>query len=62
VGWYDFLAKARVLNLVGGRILVCGLAARAASFLAAAAGSGSLQLAEISALEVILDESWMSLG
>jgi hypothetical protein len=51
----DFLAKARVLNVVGGRILVCGLAA---SFLTAAAGRGSLQLIERSALEAILDESW----
>ncbi len=58
------MAKARVLKLVGGRILVCGLAARVASFLAAAAGSGSLQLVERSALEVILDRlgrAWNSL-
>jgi hypothetical protein len=50
-----FLVKARVLNSVGGSILVTGLAARAASFLAAAAGNGSLQLRERSALEVILE-------
>lgn len=46
------MAKARVLKLVGGRILVCGFEA---SFLAAAAGSGSLQLRERSAFEVILE-------
>jgi hypothetical protein len=53
----SFLAQARVLNSAGGSILVTGLAASAASFLAAAAGNGSLQLVERSALEGIL-ESW----
>jgi hypothetical protein len=55
------LVKARVLNFGGAAILVCA----DASFFAAAAGSGSLQLTERSALlmyvlEVILEglESW----
>ena len=50
-----FLVQARDLKLVGGIILVGGLAIFSAIFLAAAAGSGSLQLKERSALLIVLE-------
>lgn len=49
------LDQAFVLKVEGGSILVGGLAILSAIFLAAVAGSGSLQLVERSALLIVLE-------